>query len=147
MAPIFARKLHNAVQRQPTITNNFPHILSAVPLGSRRLAERGFNQALEIAKPFSRMLNVPLQHALTKRQHDTLQQAKLSPQERRKNLRNAFMVPPQASACIRGRHIGIFDDAMTTGETMNELARTLKLFIAARVTNFAFVPTRARSCT
>ncbi|WP_225869953.1 ComF family protein [Glaciimonas sp. PCH181] len=141
LAPIFARKLRDAVLRNPIITNNLPDIVTAVPLGPGRLTERGFNQALEIAKPLSRLLNIPLQPTLIKRQHDTLQQAKLSPQERRQNLRKAFIVPPQALTQIHGRHIGIVDDVMTTGETLNELARTLKRCGAARVTNFVFART------
>ena len=141
LAPIFARKLRDAILRSPTIANNLPDLLTAVPLGPRRLTERGFNQALEIAKPLSRLLSIPLQPTLIKRQYDTLQQAKLSPQERRQNLRKAFIVAPQALAQIHGRHIGIVDDVMTTGETLNELARTLKRCGAVRVTNFVFART------
>jgi predicted amidophosphoribosyltransferase len=42
---------------------------------------------------------------------------------------------------VHGRHIGVVDDVMTTGETLNELAATLKRFGAARVTNFVFART------
>ncbi|MFI4940828.1 MAG: ComF family protein, partial [Burkholderiales bacterium] len=42
---------------------------------------------------------------------------------------------------IRDRHIGVVDDVMTTGETLNELASTLKHFGAAQVTNFVFART------
>ena len=141
LAPIFARKLRDAILQRPAIANNLPDILTTVPLGPQRLAERGFNQALEIAKPLSRLLNVPLQPTLIKRQHDTLPQAKLSPKDRRQNLHKAFIVPPQAISHIRGRHIGVVDDVMTTAATLNELARTLKRFGAVRVTNFVFART------
>ena len=144
LAPFFAHALRNALLQQSLqsgISDNLPTVLTAVPLGHDRLIERGFNQALEIAKPLSRLLGVPLQHALIKRHHDTQQQAKLHPEERHRNLRNAFIVPPQAVMQIRGRHIGVVDDVMTTGATLNELARTLKRFGASRVTNFVFART------
>jgi len=141
LAPIFARMLRDALLRRPAMAANLPDILTAVPLGPERLAERGFNQSLEIAKPLSRLLNVTLRPTLIKRHHDTRAQAKLHPDERRRNLRKAFIVPPEAIAQIRGRHIGVVDDVITTGETLNELARTLKRFGAARVTNIVFART------
>jgi len=141
LAPIFARMLRDALLRRPAMATNLPDILTAVPLGPERLVERGFNQSLEIAKPLSRLLNVTLRPTLIKRHHDTRAQAKLHPDERRRNLRKAFIVPPESIAQIRGRHIGVVDDVITTGETLNELARTLKRFGAVRVTNFVFART------
>lgn len=141
LTQVFARMLRDAVLRRPAIANDLPDILTAVPLGPRRLAKRGFNQALEIAKPLSRLLNVSLQPNLIQRPHDTLPQAKLVLHKRRQNLRNAFIVPPRVINLISGRHIGVIDDVMTTGETLNELARTLKRFGAVRVTNIVFART------
>ncbi|MGZ9711653.1 ComF family protein [Glaciimonas sp. GNP009] len=141
LAPVFARMLRDAALRRPVIANNLPDILTAVPLSPKRIAKRGFNQALEIAKPLSRLLNISLQPNLIQRPHDTLPQAKLALHKRRQNLRNAFTVPPQAVKLISGRHIGVIDDVMTTGETLNELARTLKRFGAVRVTNIVFART------
>ena len=141
LAQVFARMLQDAILRRPAIANDLPDILTAVPLGPGRLAKRGFNQALEIAKPLSHLLNVSLQPNLIQRPHDTLPQAKLALHKRRQNLRNAFIVPLQAVNLISGRHIGVIDDVMTTGETLNELARTLKRFGAIRVTNIVFART------
>jgi len=113
-----------------------------VPLSAQRLQQRGFNQALEIAKPLARLLGLGLQHGLLLRQRDTLPQS-LAPdlEQRRRNLRQAFIVPPAAIAQIRGRHIGVVDDVMTTGETLHALAQTLRRHGARRITNFVFART------
>jgi ComF family protein len=142
LAPLFARMLRDAVLRSPGFA--LPMQLTAAPLGAQRLMERGFNQALEIAKPLSRALGVPLDAKLVVRMRDTQAQAMLHPDERRENIRNAFFVSAHAMDSVRGRHIGVVDDVITTGETLNELAATLKRFGAARVTNFVFARTLPR---
>jgi len=136
LAPLFARMLH-----QVAAENQLPALLTAVPLGNRRLAERGFNQALEIAKPLARALGVKLDARLVARQRETHAQSLLHPDERRRNVRHAFVVPAGAMERVQGQHIGVVDDVMTTGETLNELAATLKRFGAARVTNIVFART------
>jgi ComF family protein len=138
LAPLFAGMLHKAAAARPFA---LPAALTAVPLGSMRLAERGFNQALEIAKPLSRSLGIALDAKLVARFRDTGAQAMLHPDERRKNVRGAFTVPGASIERVRGRHIGVVDDVVTTGETLDELAATLKRFGAARVTNFVFAKT------
>lgn len=139
LAPLMAAVMRDALLRhdQPAL----PDLLAAVPLGNARLAERGFNQALEIGRPLARMLGMPLHLQLLLRQRDTRAQALLHPDERQKNVRGAFTVPAQAVDLVRGRHLGIVDDVMTTGDTLNEVAATLKRFGAARVTNFVFART------
>ncbi len=136
LAPMFAQMLHPATKGMM-----LPHLLTAVPLGPQRLVQRGFNQALEIAKPLSRNLRVKLEPHLVARHKETHAQAKLHPDERQKNIRNAFVVPAPAMQRVQGRHIGVVDDVMTTGETLNELAATLKRFGAVRVTNIVFART------
>lgn len=139
LAPLFAQKMRDALLRRRSLA--LPTILTAVPLGRIRLAERGFNQALEIAKPLSQAIGVRLDPHLVVRQRDTRAQAMLHPDERHRNIRNAFLVSPTAMDRLQGQHVGIVDDVMTTGETLNELAMTLKRFGAARVTNFVFART------
>lgn len=139
LAPLFARALHDAALRSEGLSR--PARLTAVPLGPRRLAERGFNQALEIAKPMSRSLGIKLDANIIERMRDTQAQAMLHPDERHKNIRSAFIVPSRAMDLVRGQHIGVVDDVITTGETLNELAATLKRFGATRVTNFVFART------
>lgn len=139
LAPLLARMLTDAVQQRAL---PLPDMLTPVPLGRMRLAERGFNQSMEIARPLSRALRTKLDPWLVVRQRDTHAQALLHPDERHRNVRNAFVVPGKAIDRVRGKHVGIVDDVMTTGETLNELAATLKRFGAARVTNLVF----ARTC-
>jgi ComF family protein len=139
LAPLFAQMLRDALLQARQ--SDLPTVLTAVPLGAQRLVERGFNQALEIAKPLSRALGIRLEAQLVSRQRDTEAQALLHPNQRHKNIRHAFIVPSQSIDRLRGQHVGVIDDVITTGETLNELAATLKRFGAARVTNFVFART------
>ncbi|OGB27723.1 MAG: amidophosphoribosyltransferase [Burkholderiales bacterium RIFCSPLOWO2_02_FULL_57_36] len=139
LAPLFARILRDALLDERQLP--LPMLLTAVPLGTRRLAERGFNQALEIGRPLSRALGIALDPHLVARLRDTQAQTLLHPDERHQNIRHAFVVPDGAVARIHGMHIGVVDDVITTGETLNELAATLKRFGAERVTNFVFART------
>ena len=139
MAPVFADVMRDALLQTPA--SSLPNVLLPVPLGAQRLAKRGFNQALEIAKPLSRSLGVPLMPRVLKRSRETGAQSMLHPDARRKNVRNAFTVTHQHADSLQGLHVGLVDDVMTTGETLNELAATLKQCGAARVTNFVFART------
>lgn len=138
-APLMAAVMRDAMLRHDMPP--LPDLLAPVPLGNARLAERGFNQAMEIARPLSRMLGIRLQARLLLRQRETRAQSLLHPEERQKNVRGAFTIPASALDLVRGRHVGIVDDVMTTGDTLNEVAATLKRFGAARVTNFVFART------
>jgi ComF family protein len=104
------------------LKNDRPDIWLPMPLHANRLKERGFNQAAEIARELSAQTGVPLQAGWATRMRDTPPQAGLKREARKKNLRGAF-------ACRRevtGLHVGIVDDVMTTGSTLDELAKTLK---------------------
>jgi ComF family protein len=139
MAPLFAGLLRDALLHESGVP--LPDLLIPVPLGSERLRQRGYNQALEIARPLSRALGIELQARLAQRLRETDAQSTLHPEQRRKNMRGAFSLTPAFVDKIGGKHIGVVDDVMTTGETLNELAATLKRFGAARVSNFVFART------
>lgn len=107
-----------------------------VPLARERLRERGYNQAVEIA----RALGIPLELALCSRTRDTPAQSDLPLAERRRNVRGAF-------SCARrldGRSVAVVDDVMTTGATLGELAATLKAAGATRVVNWVVARTPQR---
>ena len=101
-----------------------------VPLHPDRLRYRGFNQALELARPISRQLNVPLDFLICQRSRATLAQAELHPKERVTNIRNAFNIQGD----LTGQRLLLVDDVLTTGATLNECARLLKLHGASQVT-------------
>jgi ComF family protein len=136
-AALFARLLRDAVLQQPHFV--LPAVLCPVPLGPRRLAERGFNQALEIGRPLARALGVTLAPRLASRVYDTQAQSSVAPDQRGRNVAHAFAIAEPA--LVEGRHIGIVDDVMTSGQTLNELAATFKRYGAARVSNLVFART------
>ncbi len=106
-----------------------PELILPVPLHTSRYRERGFNQAIEIAKTVSKELQIPLDLNSCRRIRDTPHQTQLTAKQRRKNLKNAFtLVKP-----INTQHIAILDDVMTTGSTAHELATALKKAGAVRV--------------
>ncbi|NRR34031.1 ComF family protein [Oxalobacteraceae bacterium] len=147
LAPLMAGMLAEAVLRAATPADaseghggfELPALLCPVPLGPRRLAERGFNQALEIARPLARVLRLPLYPRLACRLRDTAAQSSVAPEQRRQNIAKAFVLPDPA--LVRGRHVGIVDDVMTSGQTLDELAATLKRHGAVRVSNLVFART------
>lgn len=99
-----------------------PDLVVPVPLHASRMRTRGFNQALEIARPLARQLQAPLDAMLLQRIRKTPQQQGLSAIERRKNLREAFALSSRATAL----KILLVDDVMTTGETVRECSRILQ---------------------
>jgi ComF family protein len=139
LAPWFARRLRDAVLARPGF--QLPDLLCPVPLGPQRLVERGFNQALEIARPLAASLGVPLQPRLALRSRDTSAQSGVVPSARRENIRGAFEVAQGMLEQVDGRHVGIVDDVMTSGHTLDELAATFRQAGAARVSNFVFART------
>ncbi len=92
-----------------------------VPLNRRRLAERGYNQAMEIARPLRRY-GFRIDARCCKRSRNTDAQSGLSAASRRGNMRGAFV----ANRRLDGERFLLIDDVLTTGTTLNELARTLK---------------------
>lgn len=121
--------LGNALAR--TLPDGVPGLLLPVPLSQRRLAERGFNQVVELARPLARQLGLPMETSRVQRQIDTPPQASLPWKARARNIRHAF----ECRIDLAGRSVLVIDDVMTTGATLNELAGTLKARGAARVEN------------
>jgi ComF family protein len=112
-------------------------LLAPVPLAFERHAERGFNQAREIARTVARRLALPLEaDALVRLKHGAPQEA-LTRDARRRNVRGAFA----ARADVRGRTVVVVDDVMTSGATLDEVATVLKHAGAARVLNLVVART------
>lgn len=106
--------------------------LMPLPLSDKRMQERGFNQAQEIARPLARRFGLPLVSDAGIRVRDGAPQASLPWQERQTNIRHAF----ECRTDLTSWRIAVVDDVMTTGATLNEFARLLKLHGAARVENW-----------
>ena len=97
-------------------------LIIPMPLAPARLRSRGFNQALEIARVISRLTGVALAPAACRRVRDSAPQAALPWRERAKNISGAFV----CDADLSGMRVAVIDDVMTTGATLNELARNLR---------------------
>lgn len=98
-----------------------PDRILPVPLHPARRAQRGFNQAAEIARVIGRRLDIRCETRLAWRTRDTPHQLALPARERRANVRGAFA----AAAAAKGARIAIVDDVVTTGQTVAELTRAL----------------------
>lgn len=104
----------------PTSTSQ-PECLIPVPMHPERLRRRGFNQAAELAKFIGRVLSIPCKMHICQKILHTSPQAGLNASQRQKNLHNAFHTKP-----VRYKRVALIDDLLTTGNTANEIAKTLK---------------------
>ncbi len=107
-------------------------LVTPVPLASARMRSRGYNQAMELARPVAEALGSPLDARLCERTRDTPAQTDLAWRDRAHNVRGAFC----CRAPLEGAVVAVVDDVMTTGATLTEVARALKAAGASRVLNF-----------
>lgn len=106
-----------------------PDLVLAMPLHPRRLRERGYNQAALLAGHLARRLDLPFAAMACRRLRDTPPQVDLPVKARRRNIRGAFA----CTADLTGRHVALVDDVMTSGASLDELARTAKAAGAVEV--------------
>lgn len=100
-----------------------PDVVVPVPLHRSRLRRRGYNQALELARPLARALDLPLETRLLQRVRATAPQSERDASARRANVRGAFAV---ADGREVPAHVAVLDDVMTTGATLADCARALR---------------------
>ncbi|HJN53273.1 MAG: ComF family protein [Pseudomonadales bacterium] len=112
---LLARKLDDLY------VDSAPDLLIPVPLHPKRLRDRGFNQALEIADVISDCCRIPIDNRCCRRVKHTDAQRNLSAKQRQRNISNAFRVDREIAA----RKVAIVDDVVTTGATVTELSKTL----------------------
>lgn len=122
---LMAREL---AQRYSSDTDDLPKIIIPVPLHPARLRDRGYNQALELARPISTLFNIPIDYSCCVRIHNTALQSDLPAKSRRKNVKGAFRMQ-----AVEADHVVIIDDVMTTGYTVNELAGVIRSTGVGRV--------------
>lgn len=124
LAPYFGRHL---AERARDVCAD---LIIPLPLHPKRLQERGFNQALELARPVAKELRLPIDTKICQRVRHTPTQAALPWREREGNIRGAF----DCGGDLSGKRILLVDDVMTTGASLDECARTLKLHGATEIT-------------
>lgn len=122
----FASQLRGRIEPLPTL-------LIPVPLHWRRQWWRGYNQSLELARAIGAELGIAVDQTAAKRLRATPDQIGQSAAQRRKNLKDAFAVCPR----VDGQHVALLDDVMTTGATLEELARACKASGATTVEAWA----------
>lgn len=128
LAPFLAKMLRNGLSSEAV------DCVIPVPLSAKRLRERGYNQAVEIAR---HLRPEKLEVALCVRERDARPQMELPWAERQRNVRGGF----SCRRALVGATVAVVDDVMTTGATLDEMARTLKRAGAARVVNWVVART------
>ena len=129
-APAFARWLERT--GRPLFAD--AELLVPVPLHRWRLWKRRYNQAAVIAEGLAKITGLPHDPLVLEKRRGTKSQGEMpSAKARRRNVLNAFRVPPERAVRVRGRNIILVDDVFTTGATLNACARALKRAGAARV--------------
>ncbi|MGV8961427.1 MAG: double zinc ribbon domain-containing protein [Stenotrophomonas sp.] len=115
-----AGHLLSRLMAEPLRGTAMPAAIAPVPLHPARLRKRGYDQALELARPLARQLQLPLCHGL-RRIRGTAPQSELDADARRRNLKGAFVASPGLPA-----HVALLDDVMTTGATLHAAATALR---------------------
>jgi competence protein ComFC len=123
-------KLMSERVKKMTNYRNFD-IIASVPLFKQRQNVRGYNQAALMAKEISKELGIPNDFKLLFRKRNTKSQSLLSRQERLENLRDAFEVKEINK--VKGKNIILIDDVLTTGSTLNECGKALKIAGAGKI--------------
>ena len=132
-----AARVLGALLAREMDAEGLPDLLVPVPLHPRRLRERGFNQALEVARVLASEKGLRLDPRVCARVRDTPHQTGLDARTRRRNLRGAFVAAPR----VRGLRLALVDDVVTTGATAEALAQTCRRAGVARVEVWALART------
>lgn len=121
LADVISRQ-HGIAERNVCYKRLWPQALLPVPLHSHRLMHRGYNQSVELARILARRLGLPLLRHGSRRVRPTVSQTRLNTSQRRNNVHHAF----QINSNHLPDQIAIIDDVMTSGQTIYELAKTLR---------------------
>ena len=140
LAATLARRLLQAIRLE---ARPLPAWVLPVPLAPQRLAERGYNQAWELARRVARALSCRAEAQLLLRPLPGPHQAELNLAQRRRNLRGAYLPNPARRLSLHGQHVALVDDVMTSGATLREAAAALRRAGAVRIEAWALARTPA----
>ena len=99
--------------------------LVPIPLASARKRQRGYNQSALIARGLARRWRIPVWEELVTRSRETTSQTKLTPEQRLDNVAGSFRIDGRGLEKLRGAHLVIVDDVVTTAATLNACATVL----------------------
>lgn len=134
IAPVLADLL---IKKLSVAEATLPDVIIPMPLHPIRLRERGFNQAVEISRYLSKHMGIDILLDSCSRIRHTPPQTGLLWKERQKNMRKAF----SCKIDLTGKHVALVDDVMTTGATLNELAKVLRQQGAVEISNWVIART------
>ncbi len=126
--PALGRMMAGAIAREPR-----PDVIVPVPLHSRRLLMRRFNQSQLLAKTLADIMSLPLDAFALERRKATPSQGTLNRKGRKRNVAGAFRVSEMGKKAIEGKTVLLVDDVLTTGATASACAKALKKAGASRV--------------
>lgn len=121
---LFAKLLQHKLS-----AHKLPDLIIPMPLHPKRLTERGFNQSLEVAKILGKALNIPVDYTTCLRTKYSPPQARLPLKQRATNIKGAFV----CTKSLTGLRVALIDDVMTTGASLNALAKAVKTKDASHV--------------
>ncbi|MDP2367030.1 ComF family protein [Rhodoferax sp.] len=141
--PGLARSLGRLMRSAPWVEPALEQadLVIPMPLSAPRLRERGFNQAVELAKQLAPTGRI--ESRLLLRIKDTAPQLKLNRNERLTNLNNAFAVEPLKAPCLKAARVVLLDDVMTSGASLHAAARALRGAGAGHITGIVFARTNS----
>jgi ComF family protein len=140
LARPLAQRLLQAITR---VGGAPPDWVAPVPLAPQRLAERGYNQAWELARRIAAALGCRAEAGLLRRPLNGAHQAQLGLEQRRAHLRGAFVARAPRQVSLQGAHVALVDDVMTSGATLREATLALKRGGAVRVDAWVLARTPA----
>lgn len=120
-APLLSSLMLDYLYRQAS-SASAADVIIPMPLHTRRLKERGFNQSQLLLEPIAAAMGMRIDNTSCRRVRDTAHQTGKTAKQRRSNIKGAFQFDNQQ--CYK--HVIVFDDVITTGSTVNEIARVLK---------------------
>lgn len=114
--------LCDEIKRNWYLNKDLVQVILPMPLHVSRHRKRGYNQAVELARPLAKALDLPLDQYMCERVKNTKAQAKLNKEQRYLNLQTAFAINMKQ----RYKHVAIVDDVITTGSTVRALSNALR---------------------